>query len=83
MSLPKFCSDKVFWMAISASVAFTIFIFQIVEPQITTVQAQVEQNTLTLGSIDSMKSDVHDIKQQLQQQTQDIADIKAQLKSFH
>ncbi|MGI0058574.1 MAG: hypothetical protein ACREBJ_02300 [Nitrosotalea sp.] len=83
MSIPKLCSDKFFILCISACVGFTVFVDQTIEPQVTTVQAQVEKNTLAVGSIDSMKSDVHDIKLQLQQQTQDIADIKAQLKSFH
>ncbi|MHB8545652.1 MAG: hypothetical protein ACYDAJ_02670 [Nitrosotalea sp.] len=83
MSIPKLCFDKVFWLAISASIAFTVFIDQTLEPQINTISAQVEKNSQTIGSIDSIKSDVHDIKQQLQQQTQDIADIKAQLKTFH
>jgi len=83
MSLPKICTDKFFWICITACVSFTVFIDQTLQPQIASVQGEVSKNTLAIGSIDSMKSDVHDIKMQLQQQTQDIADIKAQLKNFH
>jgi spore coat protein CotH len=81
--IPKICFDKVFWICITACISFTVFVDQTIEPQITSVQAQVQKNTLSVGSISSMQSDVHDIKMQLQQQTQDIADIKAQLKTFH
>jgi len=81
LSLQK--QDKIFWICITACISFTLFIDQTLQPQITSVQAQVQKNTLAVGSITEMQSDVHDIKMQLQQQTQDIADIKAQLKTFH
>ena len=80
MSFPKVGSNQFFIICITACIGFTVFVDQTIEPQIQSIQAQVQKNTQTVYSMSSMQSDIHDMKTQLDQQTQDIADLKAEFK---
>ena len=76
MALPKICYSKIFWSIISASFAFTFFVYGILDAGLSDVKADNQEDVhRILNNIDKTSNDIVVIKE-------DVAYIKAKIENI-
>ena len=80
--MPKICYSKIFWTIISSSFAFTVFVYGILDQNISNVNAEVTKRTEIVYKVPVMVEKIEKIDDKTDKLLEDVGFIKGKLEKI-